>query len=370
MRVLAGYVIDGKSSGIDRYLLRVLEVMKAQNIQFDFLTNHKTPELERIFGVYHANVIEMPSLKHPTKQYRFVYKLIKQNKYDIVYFNISEAFNGLGVLAAHRLGVKKIFIHAHNSKAGGSSALVRLVRTWIHKMFCPVLACAATDYRACSTDAGAWMFSSKIRQSSRYQIIHNAIDNTAFEFCDEKRMQMRRNLGIEHNVVIGHVGSYNYEKNNFFLLDIMEALLPIVPNAVLLAVGAGADWEAVKKKAGEKGLLNHIKFLGVRDDVPDLMQAMDFFVLPSRFEGQPIVAIEAQAAGLMTFLSDTITKEAVLSENCMQLGIENGGKPWALAIKNHLSYQRKTSQKDLFKGSVYDRVMQEKQIHQLFMEEK
>ena len=150
----------------------------------------------------------------------------------------------------------------------------------------------------------------------------------------------------------------------------MEALLPIVPNAVLLAVGAGADWEAVKKKAGEKGLLNHIKFLGVRDDVPDLMQAMDFFVLPSRFEGQPIVAIEAQAAGLMTFLSDTITKEAVLSENCMQLGIENGGKPWALAIKNHLSYQRKTSQKDLFKGSVYDRVMQEKQIHQLFMEEK
>ena len=66
MRVLAGYVIDGKSSGIDRYLLRVLEVMKAQNIQFDFLTNHKTPELERIFGVYHANVIEMPSLKHPT----------------------------------------------------------------------------------------------------------------------------------------------------------------------------------------------------------------------------------------------------------------------------------------------------------------
>lgn len=370
MRVLAGYVIDGKSSGIDRYLLRVLEVMKAQNIQFDFLTNHKTPELERIFGVYHANVIEMPSLKHPTKQYRFVYKLIKQNKYDIVYFNISEAFNGLGVLAAHRLGVKKIIIHAHNSKAGGSSALVRLVRTWIHKMFCPVLACAATDYRACSTDAGAWMFSSKIRQISRYQIIHNAIDNTAFEFCDEKRMQMRRNLGIEHNVVIGHVGSYNYAKNNFFLLDIMEALLPIVPNAVLLAVGAGADWEAVKKKAGEKGLLNHIKFLGVRDDVPDLMQAMDFFVLPSRFEGQPIVAIEAQAAGLMTFLSDTITKEAVLSENCMQLGIENGGKPWALAIKNHLSYQRKTSQKDLFKGSVYDRVMQEKQIHQLFMEEK
>ena len=370
MRVLAGYVIDGKSSGIDRYLLRVLEVMKAQNIQFDFLTNHKTPELERIFGVYHANVIEMPSLKHPTKQYRFVYKLIKQNKYDIVYFNISEAFNGLGVLAAHQLGVKKIIVHAHSSKAGGRKALVRLVRTWIHKMFCPVLACAATDYRACSTDAGAWMFSSKIRQSSRYQIIHNAIDNTAFEFCDEKRMQMRRNLGIEHNIVIGHVGSYNYAKNNFFLLDIMEALLPIVPNAVLLAVGAGADWEAVKKKAGEKGLLNHIKFLGVRDDVSDLMQAMDFFVLPSRFEGQPIVAIEAQAAGLMTFLSDTITKEAILSENCMQLGIENGGKPWALAIKNHLSYQRKTSQKDLFKGSVYDRVMQEKQIHQLFMEEK
>lgn len=369
MRVLAGYVIDGKSSGIDRYLIRVLEVMKAQKIQFDFLTNHKMPELEEIFSSYHANVIEMPSLRHPVEQYRFFYKLIQKGKYDVAYFNISEAFNGIGALAAHRLGVKRIIVHSHNSRAGGNSAAVRFVRTGIHKAFRPVIARSATEYCACSEIAGEWMFNQKIRQGSHYQIIHNAIDDTAFRYDEKKRLEMRHCLDVEDNVVIGHVGSYNYAKNNFFLIDIMEALLPEVPNAILLAVGEGADWEAVKKRADEKGLSKNIRFLGVREDVPKLMQAMDFFVLPSRFEGQPIVAIEAQAAGLMTFLSDTVTSEAVLSENCMQLSIKNSGKPWAQAIKNHLSYQRKNTQ-DLFKKSSYDSSVQEKQIQQLFTEEK
>ena len=82
MHVLVGYVIDGKSNGIDKYLLHVLDVMKQEDISFDFLTNHKTPELEAIFGAYHAGVIEMPSLKHPVGQYRFVNQLIQKEKYD------------------------------------------------------------------------------------------------------------------------------------------------------------------------------------------------------------------------------------------------------------------------------------------------
>lgn len=370
MQVLAGYVIDGKSSGIDKYLLCVLEVMKAQEIQFDFLTNHKTPELEKIFARYHSRVIEMPSLKHPIRQYHFLYCLIQKEQYDAVYFNISEAFNGMGALAAHRLGVKRIIVHSHNSRAGGSSAPVRLVRTGIHKLFRPLIARSATEYRACSKDAGEWMFSKSIRQGGHYEIIHNAADSSLFAYNEKERIRMRGELGLEGKVVIGHVGSYNYAKNNFFLIDIMEALLPLVPNAVLIAIGSGADWGSVKKKAQEKGVSGAIRFLGIREDVPQLMQAMDFFVLPSRFEGQPIVAIEAQAAGLMTFLSDTITEEAVLSDHCMRLSIEKGGKLWALAVRDHLSYCRKSKEGDIFSGSSYDRNRQKKQIRQLFIEEE
>lgn len=182
MHVLVGYVIDGKSNGIDKYLLHVLDVMKQEDISFDFLTNHKTPELEAIFGAYHAGVIEMPSLKHPVGQYRFVNQLIQKEKYDVAYFNISEAFNAIGALAAHHAGVKKVIVHAHSSRVDSAITSVRLARTGIHKVFRPILAKAATDYCACSDYAGKWMFPEKIRRSCHYHVIHNAIDVSKFRY--------------------------------------------------------------------------------------------------------------------------------------------------------------------------------------------
>ncbi len=370
VHVLVGYVVDGKSSGIDKYLLRVLDMMKEEAIQFDFLTNHKTSELEKVFGNYHASVIEMPSLKHPIKQYCFLHQLMKKKRYAAAYFNISEAFNGIGVLAAHSAGIKKIIVHSHSSRVDSNNRIVRLIRTGMHRVFRPIIAWAATDYCACSNYAGEWMFPERVRKSKQYQIIHNPINVSLFNYNEEIRRQMRDQLALQDKVVIGHVGSYCYAKNNFFLLDIMEELLKKVPNAVLLAVGSGKDWETVKQQAAQQGILSGIRFLGVREDVPNLMQAMDFFVLPSRFEGQPIAALEAQAAGLMTFLSDTITPEVVLSENCMQLSIKEGGTIWADAICAHLNYLRNVHSAELFRESSYDESMQAGQIKQLFITKK
>ena len=366
MHVLVGYVIDGKSNGIDKYLLHMLDVMKQEDISFDFLPNHKTPELEAIFGAYHAGVIEMPSLKHPVGQYRFVNQLIQKEKYDVAYFNISEAFNAIGALAAHHAGVKKVIVHAHSSRVDSAITSVRLARTGIHKVFRPILAKAATDYCACSDYAGKWMFPEKIRRSCHYHVIHNAIDVSKFRYDEGVRNKVRDDLNLKDRVVVGHVGKYCYAKNNFFLLDIMDELIKKVPNAVLLSVGEGEDLDEMKKMAEERGLSNAIQFLGVREDVPALMQAMDFFVLPSRFEGQPIVAIEAQAAGLMTFLSNTITPEAVLGKDCVQLSIQSGGEIWARAIEQQLNYERNAQTDTLFKDSAYEESVQAEQLKKLF----
>lgn len=222
MHVLVGYVIDGKSNGIDKYLLHMLDVMKQEDISFDFLTNHKTPELEAIFGAYHAGVIEMPSLKHPVGQYRFVNQLIQKEKYDVAYFNISEAFNAIGALAAHHAGVKKVIVHAHSSRVDSAITSVRLARTGIHKVFRPILAKAATDYCACSDYAGKWMFPEKIRRSCHYHVIHNAIDISKFRYDEGVRNKVRDDLNLKDRVVVGHVGKYCYAKNNFFLLDIVN----------------------------------------------------------------------------------------------------------------------------------------------------
>lgn len=156
------------------------------------------------------------------------------------------------------------------------------------------------------------------------------------------------------------------QRTIFFLLDIMDELIKKVPNAVLLSVGEGEDLDEMKKMAEKRGLSNAIQFLGVREDVPALMQAMDFFVLPSRFEGQPIVAIEAQAAGLMTFLSNTITPEVVLGKDCIQLSIQSGGEIWASAIEQQLNYERNAQTDNLFKDSAYDESVQAEQLKKLF----
>lgn len=134
--ILVGYVIDGKSNGIDKYLVHMLELLKENGEEFkiQFLTNHTTQELEKIYGAYKADVIEEPSLKHPIKQCQFLKELIKNQRYDIAYFNISEAFNAMGILAAHKAGVKKIIVHAHSSKVDSAKLMARFFR-W-HSMRC------------------------------------------------------------------------------------------------------------------------------------------------------------------------------------------------------------------------------------------
>lgn len=210
------------------------------------------------------------------------------------------------------------------------------------------------------------MFPEKIRRSCHYHVIHNAIDVSKFRYNEGVRNKVRDDLNLKDRVVVGHVGKYCYAKNNFFLLDIMDELIKKVPNAVLLSVGEGEDLDEMKKMAEKRGLSNAIQFLGVREDVPALMQAMDFFVLPSRFEGQPIVAIEAQAAGIMTFLSNTITPEVVLGKDCIQLSIQSGGEIWARAIEQQLNYERNAQTDNLFKDSAYDERVQAEQLKKLF----
>lgn len=360
MRVLIGYLINGKSSGIDKYVLRMLDTLKDQKIQFDCLTTEKTEELEKVMEPYGVQLIECPSLKHPWKQYCFFYSLIKSNCYDEVYINISEAFNSMAALAAHRLCVKRIVIHSHNTQAGGGSTKVRFVRKMLHMVFRPMMKRIATDCCACSEDAGRWMF------TGTYQVIPNAVDSSQFVYDERVRERIRKILRLDGKLVIGHVGSYNYAKNNFFLIDIMRELSARRPDAVLLAVGSGEDLPAVKEKAEEAGVADKIQFLGIRTDVNQLMQAMDCFILPSRFEGQPIVAIEAQTAGLPTLISDTITKEAVLSEYCYQLPIQKGAFVWAEAIDRHASDKRINVLECPLKSDKYEIKRQRQQIRDLF----
>ena len=133
----------------------------------------------------------------------------------------------------------------------------------------------------------------------------------------------------------------NHQKNPFFALEIMRALNKEIPNVMMAYIGDGELKKDIEKYISERNIKN-ISFMGIRDDVNQLMIASDILILPSLFEGLPIVAVEAQAAGLPTLLSDNVSKEAKLVSSTEFLPIDNVAR-WSnriISIINNKDNQR------------------------------
>ena len=333
-KMLVGYIQDGRHSGIDKYLLGFCEVAYQNGVTLDFLTDGIDPELKTRFDKMGFSLFEIPSLKDPVGQYKAVKQIIKNGGYDAAYFNISEAFNCPGLFAAAACKLPVRIVHSHSSGVDKNNKYVRTLRTFLHKIFRLVLYKKATKCLACSDVAGKWMF------PCGFEIIYNAVDNSRFTFDPQKREQTRKALGIEKDTkVFIHVGHCCYVKNNFFLMQVMSEIVKKDSSSLLISVGSGPDFEAVADFAKKLGIDKNIKFLGIRQDIPDLLCAADAFIFPSRFEGLGIACVEAQFSGLPCVVSTGIPKEAQLSENVTFLSFDSPEK-WAVTALEYANNKR------------------------------
>lgn len=362
-RILAGFIMDGRSGGIDKYLLNFLEETRKNDVQIDFLTNEIDKKLEGQLEQYHSRLYAIADLKHPISQYRTVRSILKETEYDIAYFNISTAIDCVAAIAAKHAHVKRILLHSHSSGNDCESVLKRKMFNGIH-YFCRLfLYRYATEYYGCSNKAGEWMFPKRIVRSDRFQVIYNAVDRKQFEFCEQERDRIRKELGIEGQFVVGHAGNFCYQKNHLFLIDIFREIKNREPKACLLLVGDGVRFEAVKKKVKENGLEDAVLFMGRCGNIASLYQAMDVFVLPSNFEGLPIVGIEAQSAGLPCIMSDTITKESRITEACEFLPLTASPEEWAEKIVKERASRKEARYLECAKN--YDLKTQKEQLLEL-----
>ena len=265
-------------------------------------------------------------LSRPAAYYRNTLRLLQSGGYDCAHIHGDLAYLLLiFAKAARRAGVKKIILHSH---AAGIDGRLRRVKGALHALTRRALKRCATVFVACSDKAARWMYPNLDAES--VVRINNGVDLNRFAFAPKTRERLRGELGLTDAFVVGHVGRFAWQKNHEYLLRAFAAIRGRVPNARLLLVGEGPLFDATRAMAGELGLLDGVIFYVASYDVGALMQAMDLFLLPSRFEGLPVVGVEAQAAGLPVIFSDAVTRQAKLTDGAWFLPTDAGSTDrWA-----------------------------------------
>lgn len=330
--------------GVEAVTINYYRNIDKNKVQLDFIcdedsTNIPYEEIERMGG----KVIIIPSYSKPFKYHKALKRVLKEGNYKIIHSNIN-TLSVFSLFAAKCAGVPVRIAHSHSTtnKKEKKKNLMKQVLRPFSKVF-------ATDYMCCSELAGRWLFGNKEYDKGNVYLLNNAIDLDKFKYNESLRKKKRKELGIKDNtLVIGHIGRFVAQKNHDFLIDIFDEIHKKNNNSILLLAGQGPLMEDIKNKVKELNLDDNVKFLGQRNDANELYQAFDVFLLPSLYEGLPVVGVEAQAAGLLCYLSDDMTKETKVLDITKFMSLNNTLKEWADNILDDVKkYKRIDTSKEM-----------------------
>ena len=323
--------------GIETLIMNLYRNIDREKVQFDFLFHNEScegsfvPEIESMGGrIYRAPVIRTLTKTYYWKLFEYCSFLKKffsaHPEYHVIHGHMTNTA-ALYMPIAKKYGkVTCCIAHSHLTQA--RPGLAGKVTDILHKPV-PRL---ATDYFACSEMAAHWIFPEKAIHSGQVKIIKNGVDPKKFHYDAAQAMKLKTKLDLDGKFVIGNVARFKEEKNHTFQVDIIREIVNVRSDVVLMLVGDGELRPEIETKVHNLGLEKNVKFMGIRSDVSDLMQAMDLFLLPSLYEGLPVVGIEAQAAGLPVITSTGVTTETDITGNVEFLDLSIGAKAWADAI--------------------------------------
>lgn len=330
--------------GVEAVVMNYYRNIDRTKIQFDFIcdddsTNIPYEEIKSLGG----RVILVPPYQKLFDYQKKLFKIFKENNYKIVHSHIN-TLSIFPLYAAKRAGVPIRIAHSHSTtnKVEWKKNLLKQVLKPFSKTF-------ATDYFCCSEYAGRWLFGNKTYEDKKVFLLNNAIDIEKFVYNQEIRDKKREELGISKDtLVIGHIGRFVQQKNHDFLIEIFKEIHAENKNSLLLLVGQGPLADDIKLKAEAFNLKDNIIFLGQRMDANLLYQAFDVFVLPSIYEGLPVVGVEAQASGLLCYLSTDMTKETKVLDTTTFVSLDESPKKWAsLILDSYDKFKRKNTLKEI-----------------------
>lgn len=364
IRVLQIFGEPFSNGGQDSYMMNMYRHIDRTRVQFDFFTPFaiRVPatreEVESLGGHMWAAGHEF-NVDNNRYFKEGVSAFLSQHHYDIVHIHSGSTYALMeGARLARKSGARHVAVHSH---CGGFANLkykvIRLL-SWIPLQKYP------TDYFACSHLAARWKFPTPIIKRGGYTVLKNAVDTRVMRYDPDLREKTREELGVSNDLVVGHVGRFSQQKNHRYLLEVFAALLRREPSARLLLAGEGILLEETLAYAQELGVASRVQYLGIRRDIPALMNAFDVFLLPSFFEGLPVVGIEAQAAGLPVVTSTGVTRELPLEDLVTYLPLSDSPDVWAEQVLKSARLPRRNTTAEMVESG-YDvqvaaRIMQEK----------
>jgi glycosyltransferase EpsF len=293
--------------GAETLIMNIYRNLDRSKIQFDFISHsNKLGDYEKEIIELGGRIFKIPSLGQlgPYSYIKELVKIMSANSFIAVHAH-TDFQSGFPALAAKISGIPKRICHSHsNNWHKGNRYLEKIML----KILQTVIRFSATHYCSCSKEAAEFLFGRYMFNDGKVSILKNGIDITQFTSnVADFRKSVSEELGIPENAkIIGHVGRFSDSKNHIFILKILKELLERESRFFALLIGEGPLKEKIEKEAQNLGILKHIRFLGVREDIPRLMKAFDVFLFPSQFEGFGIVALEAQSAGTPCVISNKV----------------------------------------------------------------
>ena len=320
--------------GQEAFILNMYRNFTKENIKYVFCTP---------FDLTNKNLIEL-SEKRKDKIVHYDYnfnnklrkfyikkalkKILKSEKFDVIHIQTGSSFTMItAAKLAKKYGVKNVIAHSHC--AGIENFKHILIKKYSDKRIEKYV----DNYFACSLVAGEWKFPKKIMNENKCVIVNNGININNHTFDAETRKEYRKEFGISKNTkLLCNVGRFALQKNHTFILEIVKLLKERKFDFKFILIGEGELKQEILEKIKQFNLEECFIILEKRNDVSKIMMASDLFVMPSLFEGFPVTLIEAQATGLNCLSSDTITKEASISDLIEYLPIEDASV-WADKIE-------------------------------------
>lgn len=328
MKKIICFVGSMDAGGAETFLMKIYRAIDKNKYQFDFIVNVQEKgfyddEIKRMGGHIYRTP---PKSKNLFSNVYQDYKIVKKGNYDAALRMTSHSLGTIDLVVAKIAGVRRLVLRSTNADSNGGKCYL-----FLHKLFSFLPKYIPNVKIAPSKLAAEYLFGKDCLDDGSVKILHNGLPLEIYAFSEGKRRTKRKELSLEGKFVLGHVGRFTLQKNHEFLIDIFYDVYKSNKDARLVLIGKGELEEKIKDKVDKLNISDVVKFLGVRNDISELLMAMDVFVFPSFFEGMPNVVIEAQATGLQSIISNTITVEAKVTDRVSFIGLSEKRK-WVSAV--------------------------------------